>query len=86
MHEQLTKEECKAIQDISKGKLNGLYKKLIKECNVLYITKQSIQKSVMESVRLTLGKLDTTEARVHNLKVMRKYLSMISSCITRVGR
>ena len=84
----ITKEQCKALVDFTdenslnnKSALNGLYKNLLKECNALYKTKESLQKAVMESLKLTLGKLDTIEARVHNLKVMRKYLSMITPCI-----
>jgi hypothetical protein len=82
---QITKEQCNALIKSNpvnnKSELNGLYKQLIKECNQLYSTKESIQKAVMESVKLTLGKADTIETRVHNLKVMKKYLSMISPCI-----
>jgi hypothetical protein len=79
---RITKEQCsELIKSSNKNQLNGLYKQLIKECNQLYSSKSSIQKAVMESVKLTLGKADTIETRVHNLKVMRKYLSMISPCI-----
>ena len=79
---RITKEKCtELIKSSNKNQLNGLYKQLIKECNQLYSSKSSIQKAVMESVKLTLGKADTIETRVHNLKVMRKYLSMISPCI-----
>lgn len=83
----ITKEQCNALvksvdkKPIKKTELNGLYKQLIKECNQLYGNKTSIQKAVMDSLKLTLGKVDTIETRVHNLKVMRKYLSMISPCI-----
>jgi hypothetical protein len=82
---QITKEQCNALIKLNpvnnKSELDGLYKKLIKECNQLYANKESIQKAVMESVKLTLGKADTIASRIHNLKVMRKYLSMISPCI-----
>ena len=85
---QITKEQCNALIKMSdkkpvnnKKELDGLYKKLIKECSKLYANKETIKKAVMESVKLTLGKADTIEKRVHNLKVMRKYLSMISPCI-----
>lgn len=81
---KITKEQCKALIDenpITKRKLNGLYKNLLKECNELYSNKASIQKAVMESIKFTLGKVDNIDTRIHNLKVMRKYLSVISPCI-----
>lgn len=85
MYVKLTQEQCKALiespEKKQKSVLNGFYKNLLKECNELYKTKGSIQKAVMESVKLTFGKMDTTEIRLHNLKVMKKYLSIISPCI-----
>lgn len=81
----ITKEQCKALIESPERKqksvLNGLYKNLLKECNELYKSKSSIENAVMESVKLTFGKMDTTEIRLHNLKVMKKYLSVISPCI-----
>ena len=92
MNVLITKEQCNNLIDfpdinpitkrkLNKSALNGLYKKLLKECNELYSDKISIQNSVMESLQYTLGKMDNIETRVHNLKVMRKYISMISPCI-----
>lgn len=86
---KITKEQCDALihfpdENITSRKkhaLNGLYKKLLKECNELYKTKQSIQTAVMESVKFTLGKVDDIDTRMHNLKVMKIYLSLISPCI-----
>jgi hypothetical protein len=89
---RITKDQCNNLvkfpdtnpmtnKKFNKKTLNGIYKKLLKECDELYADKKSIQTSIMKSLELTLGNMDTVETRVHNLKIMRKYISMISPCI-----
>jgi len=92
MFDKITKEQCNALihfpdenvitkRKLNKSELKGLYKKLLKECNQLYATKSSIQKVVMETIKPTLSNVDTIDTRIHNFKIMKKYLSMISPCI-----
>ena len=88
----ITKEQCNNLLEypdinpitnrkINKKALNGLYKKLLKDCNDLYATKKIIQKSTMDSLKFTLKRMEDINSRIHNQKVIRKYISMISPCI-----
>lgn len=92
MPELITKDQCIDLVlkkplltngKLNKKALNVLYRKLLKECNDLYTTKKKIQKKTMDALQFTLSRTEDIDARIHNKKIIQKYISMITPCIVR---